>query len=386
MSSRNAISRGEEDRRVDLTTYLDRLVPPVSETAYEMMAGYGFARRYVGGKRVADLCWREMGHGSRLLAGTAESVTGMAFSAESAEVASKALSAPNVGYEAVGLSGLPYPDGHFDVVVALGLIEHHDRPEELLAEARRVLGAAGILVVSFPEGRAPNDNGRHGFRGLLERHFEQVRAYRQGAVSGGIVFPSSGETGETLLESVSLSPAFPHPGAEAPAARSVLAVCSSDGRLEESEQPYLLLDRDRRVFDECADRAEDVENLRGEIENMQRTEVQAFRDSLKLRNSEISYLRARIRNQEAHLRTQIQAQIRNQETQIRNQETQIRNQETQIRNQETQIRHLKQQIYDMENSTTWRVFEPYRRLRAKLDGVKGYARWGAKGKEHNRQD
>ena len=42
-------------------------------------------------------------------------------------------------------------------------------------------------------------------------------------------------------------------------------------------RPYLLLDRDRRIFDECEDRAEDVELLREEVERMQETEVQAFR-------------------------------------------------------------------------------------------------------------
>jgi SAM-dependent methyltransferase len=333
------------DADADLAAYLDRLVPPVSEVAYEGMAGYGFGRRYVAGKRVADLCWQEMGYGSRLLAKTAGSVTSMAVSAEAVEVASKALSAPNVRYEALDPSGLPYPDGHYDVVVALGLIEHLDRPEELVAEARRVLKRDGVLVVSFPDGQT---SGNPGVTGLLDRHFEQVRLYRQGAVVGGMVSPASGEASEARLESVSLSPFSPHPGSKLPATTSVVAVCGSAGFRKGDEQPYVLLDRDRRVFDESADRAEDVEDLRDEIENMQRTEVQAFRDSLKLRDSEISYLRARVRRAEG------------------------------------KALRLETHIENMQRSVTWRIFEPYRRLRARIEVVRRSVPGVNKGNEDHR--
>jgi SAM-dependent methyltransferase len=307
------------------------------------MAGYGFGRRYVAGKRVADLCWDKMGHGSRLLAETAESVASMAVSAEAVEVASKALSAPNVRYEALDPSGLPYPDGNYDVVVALGLIEYLDRPEELVAEVRRVLKKDGVLVVSFPDGQT---SGNPGVTGMLDRHFEQVRLYRQGAVVGGIVSPASGEASEARLESVSLSPFSPQPGSKLPATTSVIAVCGGFG--QEDEQPYLLLDRDRRVFDECMDRAEEVEGLRDEIENMQRTEVQAFRESLRLRNSEISYLRARVRRAEG------------------------------------KAQRLETHIGNMQRSVTWRIFEPYRRLRAKIEVLRGSVPGANKGNEDRR--
>jgi chromosome segregation ATPase len=116
-----------------------------------------------------------------------------------------------------------------------------------------------------------------------------------------------------------------------------------------------LLDRDRRIFEERDDLTEDVEMLRDEIENMQRTEVQAFRDSLKLRNSEISHLRAEIRR--------------------------LRRSE---RRSETQILALRAQIRDIESSTTWRIFEPYRRLRARLDAARRSLPGGGKGNEDRR--
>jgi hypothetical protein len=120
------------------------------------------------------------------------------------------------------------------------------------------------------------------FQGLLERHFGHVRLYRQGAVAGGLVFPVSGELTAAAgvpVESVRLSSSGPSLGGGPPTTRSVMAVCSESGEVpgqEEEEGAYLLLDRDRRVFDECEERAEDVDLMLGEIQRMQETEIQAF--------------------------------------------------------------------------------------------------------------
>jgi ubiquinone/menaquinone biosynthesis C-methylase UbiE len=48
--------------------------------------------------------------------------------------------------------GIPFPDGEFDVVVCMGLIETLAGPETLLAELVRVLGSRGTLVVSVYRG------------------------------------------------------------------------------------------------------------------------------------------------------------------------------------------------------------------------------------------
>jgi hypothetical protein len=119
------------------------------------------------------------------------------------------------------------------------------------------------------------------FRELLERNFGRVRIYRQGAVAGGFVFPASEEITGVPVESTRFSLTDPNLGAEPPTTRSVIAVCSSTEAPGQEEQPYLLLDRDRRVFDECEERAEDVELMRGEIQQIQETEVRAFLDILE---------------------------------------------------------------------------------------------------------
>jgi SAM-dependent methyltransferase len=274
-------------------------VPASSEAAYDRLSGYGFARRYVKGKIVADVGWEEIGYGSRLLAETAESVVGLTNSPEAVDLASAAYSAPNVSYRRVSLSELPYSESYFDAVIAFGVVEHLEHPADLVREVTRVLKKDGVLVISVSDKQAyPNDSSRGGvddrrremyvpeLRELLERHFGHVHVYRQGAVAGGFVFPASGEVTGTQVESARFSLTNPDLGAEPPMTRSVIAVCSDDvGVLGQEEQPYLLLDRDRRVFDECEERAEDVELMRGEIQRMQATEVQAFLDALRVQQS-----------------------------------------------------------------------------------------------------
>lgn len=266
-----------------------------SETAYERLAGYGFARRFVAGKIVADIGWEEIGYGSSLLAETAEAVTGLAHSPEAADLASAKYTAPNLNYQSIGLPKLPYSEGYFDVVVAFGVIENLDHPIELVREAKRVLKQDGVLVVSTLDKRT-NANDHHSCRGvggrrgmygpelreLLEGDFEHVHIYRQGAVAGGFVCPDSEEITGALVESARLSLTNSIPGMESPTTGSKLAVCSDAEAVGgQEEQPYLLLDRDRRVFDECEELAEDVELLRDEIQRMQETEVQAFITTLR---------------------------------------------------------------------------------------------------------
>src|SRR5215211_6607381 len=281
------------------TRYPIRSQPTSSEAAYERLTGYGFAQRYAKGKTVANVGWEEIGYGSHLLAETAESVVGLTNSPEAADQASAAYSAPNVSYHRVNLPELPYSETYFDTVVAFGVVEDLAHPEDLVREAKRVLKKDGVLVISALDKQTQLEGGAHGesngpqremyvpeLRELLERHFGHVHFYRQGAVAGGFVFPDCGEVTGTQVESARFSLTNPDLGAESPVTRSVIAVCSDAGVLgQEEQQPYLLLDGARRVFDECEEHAEDVELMRGEIQQMQETEVQAFLDALRVQQS-----------------------------------------------------------------------------------------------------
>jgi SAM-dependent methyltransferase len=271
-------------------------VPASAEAAYERLTSYGFAQRYIKGKVVADIGREGVVHGSRLLAGTAESVTRLTSASETADRALAVYSAPNVSYRTVYLPGLPFSDSSFDVVVAFGVLENLEHPEDLIREAKRVLKQDGVLLLSATDrqtnsierNRREDADGRREmyvpeFQQMLERHFGHVHMYRQGAVAGGFVFPATGEVTGAPVETARFTLADPRFGVEPPTTRSVIAVCSDTAvaLADDEERPYLLLDRDRGVFDESEERAEDVELLRAEIRRMQEIELRALVDALR---------------------------------------------------------------------------------------------------------
>ena len=53
---------------------------------------------------------------------------------------------------------LPFPDNSFDLVTCLETVEHVEQPERLLAEALRILVPGGLIYVTTPSRKHPNDS------------------------------------------------------------------------------------------------------------------------------------------------------------------------------------------------------------------------------------
>jgi SAM-dependent methyltransferase len=115
--------------------------------------GYRFAARYTEGREVLDYGCGS-GYGCARVAAGARRVVGVDVSAEATEQARRSSAAPNLEFVAIEASRrLPFPDGSFDVVLSLQVIEHVRDPARYLSEARRVLRPHGRLILITPDRR-----------------------------------------------------------------------------------------------------------------------------------------------------------------------------------------------------------------------------------------
>jgi SAM-dependent methyltransferase len=163
----------------------------------EHLARYRFARHFVSGPgpsaRVLDAgCGTGYGAAELALAGAA-SVTGTDIAAEAVGHARSRYGSERVRFVQGSCETLPFSDGAFDLLVAFEVIEHLDRWQDLLLEAKRVLKPGGILLVSTPnrdyyaESRGksgPNPFHRHEFdyaefEAALSAVYPHVRIWTQ---------------------------------------------------------------------------------------------------------------------------------------------------------------------------------------------------------------
>lgn len=340
---------GDGNQARGVTRHPEHLVPEKAEEAYNLLTSYRFAQRYAAGRSVADLGMEQLGYGTRMLGEVAASVVGLTDSPNLLEQARAYYPAPNVDYRRTSSTGFSQEEQQFDLVVALKVLETQEHPEKLLKAVKRSLKQDGVLVISTVNKQTYSNERNHRdsahekemylpeFRELLGKHFEQVRICYQGTIAGTTVSSDAlpCEAANVVLESAPLSSTAPAFVSGLPPAPHVLiAVCSDSEVTEEIEQPYLLLDRDRRVFDEYEDHRKDIQLLRDEILHMQETEVQAFKDTLMVRDSEIRRLRVQLDRSKAELQ------------------------------------RLSRRLEGIENSRSWRMLGVYRRMRMELNSMR----------------
>ncbi|MEM1411687.1 MAG: methyltransferase domain-containing protein [Pseudomonadota bacterium] len=170
----------------------ERFTPEcVREIWYEHVHRYAFAAPLVAGKRVLDAACGE-GYGSALLATTAASVDGVDVAAEAVDHArARYAGVQNLEFHRSDVTGLPFPDDHFEAIVSFETLEHLEAQDAMLSEFRRVLRDDGVLLISSPDravysDQYGNDNEFHvrelyreELEALLARHFPAVRLLGQ---------------------------------------------------------------------------------------------------------------------------------------------------------------------------------------------------------------
>jgi SAM-dependent methyltransferase len=150
----------------------------------EHFSRYAFARRYAAGRTVLDAgCGT--GYGSAELAQDAARVIGIDLAPDAAAHAHATYPLPNLTFAAASCTQLPFPNRHFDLIVAFEVIEHLTAYRDFIQEAARVLTPTGVAIISTPnkkyyaESRAqtgPNPFHEHEFE-AEEFHRELTQAF-----------------------------------------------------------------------------------------------------------------------------------------------------------------------------------------------------------------
>jgi SAM-dependent methyltransferase len=125
---------------------------------YEHWHRYCVVAPLARGRTVLDAACGE-GYGSALLAREAAKVVGIDIGAEAIVHAQARYIAPNLSYVLASVTDIPLADGTVDLVVSFETIEHLAAQREMLAEFRRVLAPAGVMIISSPNRPVYNEGG-----------------------------------------------------------------------------------------------------------------------------------------------------------------------------------------------------------------------------------
>lgn len=132
----------------------ERMVPgrTPKDTTKQHVQRYQFAADFVQAKRVIDVgCGA--GYGCEMLGRQAAWVSGIDNSAEAIEYANGQDNRCRTSFHVGDAIDLGFNRGAFEVAVCFEVLEHLEDPGAALAEMRRVLEPAGLLIASTPNKR-----------------------------------------------------------------------------------------------------------------------------------------------------------------------------------------------------------------------------------------
>ncbi|MEO8026749.1 MAG: methyltransferase domain-containing protein [Bryobacteraceae bacterium] len=224
----------------------------------EHMARYAFAARFAAGGRVLDLgCGT--GYGTAALAQMAREAVGVDVAEEAIEYARTSFPLANVEFIRSSATSVALPDASFDLITAFEIIEHIADWAALIREARRLLRAGGLFLVSTPNVRYYAES--RGETGPNPYHVHEFE-YGEFASALGAAFPNVQVLLQNRVEAFAFHPyRVPWPATarvEGSAggtddAHFFLGVCSIDRALDEQAFVYvpraanLLREREQHV-------------------------------------------------------------------------------------------------------------------------------------------
>jgi SAM-dependent methyltransferase len=169
-----------------------------AQIAYEHLHRYQFALRWAAGNRVLDVA-AGIGYGAALLAGKARLVWAIDLDAASIDYARRTYARNNLLFLRGDAAALPVKSEIADLAVALEVLEHVEKQEELVAELARVVTRGGTVLISTPNKTAYSEarcyhnpfHVRELYQGefltLLGRYFKSVELVHQQIRAGSLI-------------------------------------------------------------------------------------------------------------------------------------------------------------------------------------------------------
>jgi 2-polyprenyl-3-methyl-5-hydroxy-6-metoxy-1,4-benzoquinol methylase len=155
----------------------------------------------VRGKRVLDIACRE-GFGTRILAETAESVTGLDSDAIVVQAAAIQHRCANLQFLVGSRLSIPVALDHgFDAIVCFDAMDDTDTPERLLSEIKRLSHPNGVLILSVPNAGSGENLFRskafsaQRFQELLQPQFAQVQLLSHSLFADSVIRPDGSANG-----------------------------------------------------------------------------------------------------------------------------------------------------------------------------------------------
>ena len=180
-----------------------------SEITLEHIHRYLMAAELCAGAVVLDAACGA-GYGTAILGERAAQAFGVDVDQDAVDYAEQRYGSEGVSFKAASVTGLPFPDNMFDVIVSFETLEHLVEQDQMLAEFRRVLKPRGTLIISTPDKPIYNASlaepnafhvselTREEFVSFVRARFKTAEFYGQRVVFGSLTLAEPRVGGESL--------------------------------------------------------------------------------------------------------------------------------------------------------------------------------------------